>query len=125
VAYRCSKRWDAFRINTTNRVNSLPGSPYAAPEPDGFDTAVGWAEYLGRYSVEHELPVRTGVSLEAATRVDGGGFEVDTSDGELSSRCVVAATGSLLAPEIPELASALSIAGAISVTGRSRPDDGT
>ena len=42
-----SQRWDSFRLNTPNRFNLLPGDITDSADSDGFDSATGFADYLG------------------------------------------------------------------------------
>lgn len=98
-----TQRWDSFRINTINKVNRLPGSPYAGTDPDGFGTAEGWADLLVSYASTNDLPVRTGVAVSRVEPV-GDEFAITTSEGAMSARCIVAATGSFITPKIPEVA---------------------
>ncbi len=99
-----SQRWDAFSINTTNKVNTLPGSPYEGAEPEAFKTAAEWAGYLEAYAAEHDLPVRTGVSVTSARKTADDRFLVDTDEGRIAARGVVAATGSFISPKVPAIA---------------------
>lgn len=98
-----SQRWGSFRINTTNKVNVLPGSPYTGGDPEAFMTAEQWADSLASYASENSLPVRSGVAVGSVV-TDGERFIVGTSDGNLSTRSVVAATGSFIVAKIPALA---------------------
>ena len=102
-----AQRWDAFSINTTNKVNTLPGSLYTGPEPEAFKTAHGWAAYLVEYASTHSLPVRTGVTVASVRMTDGGRFLVTTDKGLLLARSVVAATGSFITPKVPAIARSL------------------
>lgn len=101
-----SQRWDSFRLNTVNRMNSLPGSPYDGDAPDAFEHRDDWVARLERYVARHALPVRTRTAVRAVRVVDGG-FIVLAEDGEHRTRTVVVASGMLHAPKLPPAASGL------------------
>jgi len=64
------KRWDSLRLFTPARFSRLPGLPLPAPAWS-FPTKDELADYLEAYAVQFELPVRTGISVDALTRSDG------------------------------------------------------
>jgi putative flavoprotein involved in K+ transport len=50
-----SQRWDAFRLNSTNKLNVLPGGE--ADNADGFWSAPEFVSSLDNYVTAHQLPV--------------------------------------------------------------------
>jgi putative flavoprotein involved in K+ transport len=99
-------RWDSLRLFTPAQYDGLPGMPF--PARHGlYPTKDMVADYLRDYAARFALPVR----LECAvTRVEqvADGFVVHTSQGSLSARQVVVATGPFRAPAVPRLAADLS-----------------
>jgi putative flavoprotein involved in K+ transport len=108
-----SQRWDSFRLNTTNFMNVLPGLAYEGREPDGFAPCDELVRYFQGYVEHFQLPVRTGVTVVSVRQgEDPKQFIVETAiDGRaeepLLSRSVVIASGVLLVPKVPMLASRL------------------
>jgi putative flavoprotein involved in K+ transport len=94
-----SQRWDSFKLNTPNLMNTLPGLPYSGPERDGFWPPDELVRYFQNYVDRFQLPVQTGatvVSVEQAKgekhfriKVQHDGQAVET----ISSRSVVIASG--------------------------------
>lgn len=103
-----SQRWDAFRLNSPNVMNALPGLPYDGPEPDGFWSRDDLVDYFQRYAEYFQLPVRTGATVVSVARADDGeSFAVTTiTDGRpketVLSRSVVVAAGNQHTPKLPQ-----------------------
>lgn len=104
-----SQRWDSFALNTLNRVNGLPGSPYDGDDPEGFWSRDQLVDSFERHAARHSLPIRTGSTVIGVAATDDG-FVVDTVDREgviesLTARNVVVASGGQAMPKIPPLSS--------------------
>jgi putative flavoprotein involved in K+ transport len=67
------------------------------------------ADYLATYAESLELPVRTGVRVDAVTR-EGGGYLVTAGDLRFEAANVVVATGAFDVPSIPDFAGELDAA---------------
>lgn len=52
-----SQRWDSFSLNSSNRINLLPGQEYPGKSPDAFSSAADFASSLERYVRTYQLPV--------------------------------------------------------------------
>ena len=62
------------------------------------------ADYLVDYAKMVEAPIRTGVEVLKAERIAGRGcFRVETSEGVIEARRIVAATGAFQHPVVPPL----------------------
>lgn len=103
-----SQRWDSFKLNTPNCINSLPGYPYRGPEPDGFWTQRDLVAYFRAYIDYFNLPVHTGVNVTVVepAEADHQRFCVRIESGEhpeqsVLSRVVVVASGSQHTPKLP------------------------
>lgn len=107
-----SQRWDSFKLNTLNDMNTLPGMPYQGAEADGFWSAAELVDYFRQYISRFQLPVREGVAVSAVTPADkGDGFLVRAQNGAgqviYHAHSVVIACGSQRIPKIPAVASRL------------------
>lgn len=98
-------RWDSLRLYTPARYDSLPGMPFPGPG-HRFPTAREMGDYLESYAETQGLPVRTGVKV-SRVRSAGDGYTVETSDGPVSARQVIVATGPFQHPFVPEVAKEL------------------
>lgn len=97
-------RWDSFRLNTPARLNRLPGGPDPV-EPDAFPTASEFIVALERQAFRHRLPVRAGVRVRSVTPDPlSGRFRVQTDEGLIVARSVVAASGAARIPRLPPIA---------------------
>lgn len=92
--------WNSFRINTPNWSVRLPGGAYDGDDPDGFLSREGIVGHLERYVERGHAEVRKGVAVTSLTPADDG-FVLETSDGPLATRAVIAATGAYQAAYRP------------------------
>jgi putative flavoprotein involved in K+ transport len=97
------KRWDSLRLFTPARRDGLPGMPFPAPRRS-FPTRDEMADYLETYAARFELPVRTGVRVDALARAGTGRFLIAAGDQRFEADHVVIATGAFQAPYIPDFA---------------------
>lgn len=106
-----AQRWDSFKLNTPNFMNSLPGLPYDGPESDGFWRRDELVTYFQSYVESFQLPVQTDTTVISIERTeDQESFIVSTrSEGQaedfVACRSVVIASGSLQTPKIPSISS--------------------
>jgi putative flavoprotein involved in K+ transport len=100
------ERWDELRLLSPNWQNDMPGRPYRGADPEGYMSAVDFAETLERFAADESVPVRTGVSV---TRVGalGGGYVVETAASTIACESVVIATGACARTRMPNFASEL------------------
>lgn len=101
-------RWDNFTLVTPNWQCQLPGYPYRGSDPDGFMRRDEVYAFVRSYADSFDAPVREGVEVTGLRRAADGGFDVDTSAGEISANQVVVATGGYHKPIVPAYASAIS-----------------
>ena len=101
-------RWDSFCLVTPNWSVQLPDGHYDGPDPDGFMARDEIVAYLVRYAGNVRAPVRENVEVTSIEAADGG-FELRTSEGDLSAGAVVVATGAYQRPYRPAAADTLPL----------------
>jgi putative flavoprotein involved in K+ transport len=101
------RRWDSFCLVTPNRQCSLPGFPYAGPDPHGFMLRDKVVAYLEDYARSFGPPLLEGTAATRLLRRRSGGFEIRTNRGVLTADQVVLATGPYQVPLIPRMAERL------------------
>ena len=99
-----SQRWDSLVANGPAWHDRFPGMEFSDVGPDEFATKEQVADYFAAYADKIAAPVRCGVDVTGVTRHrQGSGFRVETSDGVIDARYVVAATGPFQQPVIPPI----------------------
>ena len=99
-----SERWDSLVANGPAWHDRFPGLEFAGLDPDGFASKEQVADYFVAYAEKIGAPIRCGVEVTSVRRNAGRpGFRVETSDGVIEARYVVAATGPFQRPVIPAI----------------------
>jgi putative flavoprotein involved in K+ transport len=98
-------RWDSLRLFTPAQYDALPGMAFPAAD-DAYPTKDVVADYLAAYAARFELPVLLDCAVTRLERVDGV-FVAHTTQGRLTARQVVVATGPFQRPAVPAIASGL------------------
>ncbi|MBB1650058.1 MULTISPECIES: flavin-containing monooxygenase [Delftia] len=99
-------RWDSLVANGPAWHDRFPGLQFKG-DRDGFPGKDEVADYFEDYARQIKAPVRTGVEVRRVTRNQGRpGFTVQTSEGVIEARNVIAATGPFQVPVIPPIAPA-------------------
>lgn len=97
-------RWDSLVANGPAWHDRFPGMEFQDVAGEEFATKDQVAGYFEAYAEKINAPVRTGVEVTSVTRHEGRpGFRVETSDGVIDARYVVAATGPFQRPVIPPI----------------------
>ncbi|NYI42970.1 putative flavoprotein involved in K+ transport [Nocardioides aromaticivorans] len=97
-------RWDSLVANGPAWHDRFPGMEFQDVAGDEFATKDQVAGYFEAYAEKINAPIRTGVEVTSVTRHEGRpGFRVETSDGVIDARYVVAATGPFQRPVIPPI----------------------
>jgi len=98
-----SRRWDSLVANGPAWHDRFPGEEFDI-DPDAFAAKEQVADYFVAYAEKIDAPIRTGVEVTSVRKNDGRpGFRVETSDGTIEARHVVAATGAFQKPVIPPI----------------------
>ena len=104
-----SGRWDNLVANGPAWHDRFPNLEFTGVDPDAFPTKERVADYLNEYAEMIKAPIRTGVEVKSAERLEGqGGFRVETSEGVIEAKNIVAATGAFQHPVIPPVVPAES-----------------
>lgn len=102
-----SERWDTFCLVTPNWQCTLPGHVYSGPDPDGFMLRDEIVRYMEDYAASFAAPVRSGVRVLSVRQSEAGDYRIDSSEGPVSARQVVIATGGYHDPIIPDYAASI------------------
>ena len=98
-----SGRWDSLVANGPAWHDRFPGLEFST-DPDTFVPKEQVADYFEAYANKIAAPIRCGVEVTLVRKNHGRpGFTVETSEGTLSARFVVAATGPFQKPVIPPI----------------------
>jgi putative flavoprotein involved in K+ transport len=99
-----SGRWDALVTNGPVWHDRFPNLEFQNSAPDEFVGKDAVADYLEAYAEMVKAPIRTGVEVIKAERLEGqAGFLVETSEGQIEAKRLVAATGAFQHPVIPPI----------------------
>jgi putative flavoprotein involved in K+ transport len=95
-------RWDSLRLFTPAHFSCLPGLKLPASNWS-YPTKDEMADYLESYADRFELPVRTGITVDRLSKVNGR-FVVSAGDLLIEAENVIVATGVCQIPAIPAIA---------------------
>ncbi|MEU6662006.1 NAD(P)/FAD-dependent oxidoreductase [Streptomyces sp. NPDC046821] len=99
-----SERWDSLVANGPAWHDRFPGLEFSDVAPDAFASKEQVADYFEAYAEKIGAPIRTGVEVKSVERHSNRpGFRVETSEGVINARFVVAATGPFQKPVIPPI----------------------
>ena len=99
-----SERWDSLVANGPAWHDRFPGLEFFDVEADAFASKEQVADYFVAYAEKIGAPVRCGVEVTSVARnVGRPGFRVETTDGAIDARFVVAATGPFQRPVLPPI----------------------
>lgn len=97
-------RWDSLVANGPAWHDRFPGLEFLDRDPDSFATKDEVADYFVAYAEKIAAPIRCGVEVTSVHRHAGRpGFHVETSEGTIDARFVVAATGPFQRPVLPPI----------------------
>jgi putative flavoprotein involved in K+ transport len=101
------QHWDTLRLYTPAKYDGLPGLAFPTARWH-FPGKEEVADYLERYALHFDLPVRTNTRVERLEARPGGGYRAVLGDGAITCDNVVVATGSFgRTPSVPEFAGEL------------------
>ena len=95
-------RWNSLVANGPAWHDRFPTREFSKTGPDGFPGKDEVVEYFEAFAEQVKAPVRCGVEvLSAEKNAEGSGFNVQTSEGLIEAKNIVAATGPFQVPVIP------------------------
>ena len=95
-------RWDSMVANGPAWHDRFPGLKFSDTDADAFPAKERVADYFVDYAKMIDAPIRTGVEVSRVARnTNRAGFRIETSNGVIEARNVVAATGAFQCPVIP------------------------
>ncbi|MDO9382992.1 MAG: methyltransferase domain-containing protein [Hyphomicrobiaceae bacterium] len=104
-------RWDGFRANTPNWLNTLPmGQKFPVQErnPDGFATREELTAYFSSCLEQASLPLSENCDVQAIEQLLDGRWLVTTAAALYRTPNVGLCTGAMAEPRLPACASALT-----------------
>ncbi|MFF8375988.1 flavin-containing monooxygenase [Streptomyces sp. NPDC015661] len=118
-----SERWDSLVANGPVWHDRFPGLEFNDLAPDAFASKEQVADYFVAYAEKIGAPVRSGVEVTSVRRLAGRpGFRVETPEGSIDARFVVAATGAFQRPVIPPVVPDGAVPTQIHSSGYRNPD---
>lgn len=106
-----SQRWDSFRLNSINKLNTLAGSVYSGVNATGFATAPEYVSLFEQYVSSFDLPViENSKVISIARPTDLFSVTVSTNGkiSDYSCRTVIIASGYASEIKIPSFAKKIS-----------------
>ncbi len=106
-----SQRWDSFRLNSVNTLNTLAGQEYKGTDPGGFETASGYLSSFQKYVSEFELPVSENskvISIEKQGDLFDIAVSTNNKIGHYSCRQVIIASGHTSEIKVPSFAKSIA-----------------
>lgn len=100
VGHSWRTRWDSLTLFTPTQYDALPGTPFPG-RVDSHPTKDQVADYLTSYAETHAVPVLTNTRVTGLNSTHAGRFLAHTTQGALTARQVVIATGAFHQPHIP------------------------
>lgn len=99
-----SERWDSLVANGPAWHDRFPTMAFDGLDPDSFAARDQIVDYFVAYAEKMAVPIRCGVEVTALHEIgDGSGFRVETNQGTIEAKNVIAATGPFQKPVIPAI----------------------
>lgn len=108
-----SQRWDSFKMNTTTKLNMLPGIDYLGSDTDSFGSAHEFVYLLNEYAVNLSLPVSESTKVVSIEKIHDTEIFHVVADKQgyresYYSRQVIIASGTQNEKSIPGFAKQIS-----------------
>jgi putative flavoprotein involved in K+ transport len=101
------QQWDTLKLYSPAKYDGLPGLPFPAP-PWSYPGKEEVADYLEKYAIHCDLPVRMSTRIDRLEPRPAGGFTASLGDDTLTCDNVVVATGTFgRTPNVPVFAAEL------------------
>ena len=95
-----TERWNSLRLLTPNWQARLPGMVYEGDDPDGFLTVPQVSHFIESYADKISVPLERRTNVLAITP-HGGGYLIETTQGDWQARGVVLASGACNKSNVP------------------------
>ena len=95
-------RWDSLVMNGPAWHDRFPARSFDS-DPDGFPGKDEVTRYFEDFAKQIEAPIHCGVEVAGTTARPDGGYQIETSKGNIYADHVVAATGPFQIPVIPPI----------------------
>ena len=95
-------RWDSLVMNGPAWHDRFPAREFDS-SPDGFPGKDEVTSYFEDFAKQIDAPIHCGVDVTRATPNSEGGFQLETSKGNIEADHVVAATGPFQIPVFPPI----------------------
>ncbi|MCE2517028.1 MAG: NAD(P)-binding domain-containing protein, partial [Alphaproteobacteria bacterium] len=96
-------RWDNLVANGPAWHDRFPTMKINGVGDDGFASKDQMAVYFEEFAEQISAPIKCGVTVNAVSRLDEGGFLLETSEGAMMAENVIAATGPFQIPVFPKI----------------------
>jgi putative flavoprotein involved in K+ transport len=109
-----SQRWDSFTMNTSNRLNVLPGFIYKGKKPEAYSSATEFVKSLEDYVSKFQLPVAENSSVLSIDKLQPNPYYTVTvsqdNEGIRTYNCwqIIIASGSMNVPYTPPFSKQIS-----------------
>ena len=101
------QQWDTLKLYSPAKYDGLPGLDFPAP-PWSYPGKEEVADYLEKYAIHADLPVRMSTRVDRLEARPGGGFTAVLGDDTITCDNVVVATGTFgRTPNVPDFAADL------------------
>jgi putative flavoprotein involved in K+ transport len=102
------RHYDSLRLYTPAKYSGLPGMAFPAEDPWSYPGRDDVAEFLERYAIQSDLPVRMSTRVGRLVARPAGGYSAFIGNDTLTCDNVVVATGTFgRTPNIPDFSTGL------------------
>ena len=95
-------RWDSLVMNGPAWHDRFPALRFNS-DPNGFPSKDEVTRYFEDFAKQIQAPIHCGVEVISTTARPDGGYQVETSNGNIHADHVIAATGPFQIPVIPSI----------------------
>lgn len=98
-----TERWDSLVANGPAWHDRFPDLTFDDIDGDSFAPKDRIVKYFETYAAQNASPIRCGVAVRSLERMADGRFRAETSEGVITARNVVSATGPFQKPVFPAM----------------------
>jgi putative flavoprotein involved in K+ transport len=102
------QHYESLRLYTPVKYSGLPGAAFPGEDPWSYPGRDDVAEFLERYAIQWDLPVRMSTRVDRLTARPGGGYATFIGNETITCDNVLVATGTFgRTPSLPDFAQEL------------------